>query len=184
MEAALAVLASLREGKPPLTYADIRPLLMIGGKEIPQIRRVGPDRVKKDLKKIEEQAGALKSTLVNLHPSTAALFRNLDRIRRDLHILEVVAQFAEAPEQPVLPERTTPPQRLAFAAAMVFVRTTGEMPTRRYREGKKSYGPFYAFLTAVFEARGVNRASVENSAKWAISRLSGAGKSETLDETV
>jgi len=49
------------------------------------------------------------------------------------------------------------------AAAIVFQRLTGKPSTLRHSEGV-AYGPFHAFLKAVFEACGVT-ASAEAQAK-------------------
>src|ERR1700691_5060273 len=83
----------LPPGLPGLRYSDIRPLLIEGG---PAGKRVRPpatkQRIISDLKQIEQQASDLRMTLENLPPSTAKSFRNLNRVRLTLHILEVTAQ--------------------------------------------------------------------------------------------
>lgn len=172
MKAAIAVLTSLRPGLPALSYADIRPLFIEGG---PAGKRTLPaaskQRIIDDLKQIEQQASDLRMTLANLHPSTARIFRNLDRVRRTLHTLEVIAREVEVPDRPPdLPKGTTAPKRLALIAAYVFLETTGKKPTIINKAGQQSGGPFLEFLDAVFTARGV-KSSRESSAKWAISAM-------------
>jgi hypothetical protein len=168
---AIAVLAPLLRPGLALRYSDIRPLLIEGG---PAGKRVSPPATKQriiaDLKQIEQQASDLRMTLENLHRSTAKSFRNLNRVRLTLHILEVIAKGAEAEvpdEPPALPKETTPPRRLALTAAYVFIETTGQKPTIINKAEQPAGGPFLEFLDAVFAARGVN-ASREDCAKFAI----------------
>jgi hypothetical protein len=170
---AIAVLAPLLrpELEGALSYMDLRPLLLEGGSTG---KRASPPATKQriiaDLKQIEEQATALRVTLENLHPSTAGIFRNLDQVRRTLHVL-AVARGTEVPDPPpALPKGTTAPQRLALVSAYVFIETTGQKPTIINKEGQKAGGPFLKFLDAVFTARGV-KSSRESAAKWAISAI-------------
>jgi hypothetical protein len=174
LHAAIAVLAPLLrpELEGALTYMDIRPLLIEGG---PTGKRASPPATKQriiaDLKQIEQQASDLRMTLKNLHPSMAEIFRNLDQVRRTLHVLAVIARETEVPDQPAaLPKGTTAPQRLALVAAYVFIATTGRKPTIINKAGQPAGGPFLEFLNAVFAARGV-KSSHESSARWAISAI-------------
>jgi hypothetical protein len=171
---AIAVLAPLLrpELEGALSEMDIRPLLIEGGLTG---KRASPPATKQriigDLKQIEEQAAALRVTLENLHPSTAEIFRNLDQVRRTLHVLAVIARETEVPDQPpALPKGTTAPQRLALVAAYVFIETTGQKPTIINKAGQPAGGSFLKLLDAVFTARGV-KSSRESSAKWAISAI-------------
>jgi hypothetical protein len=173
---AIAVLAPLLrpELSGALSYMDIRPLLIEGGPAGKRaLSAASKQRIIADLKQVEQQASALRMTLVNLHPSTAGIFRNLDQVRRTLHTLEVIAREVEVPDRPpALPKGTTAPQRLALIAAYVFLATTGQKPTIINKAGQKAGGSFLEFLDAVFTARGV-KSGRESSAKWAIATING-----------
>jgi hypothetical protein len=167
IQAAIAVLEPL---PPALSDADIRALFIEGGPAGKRaLSAASKQRIIADLKQIEQQASALRMTLVNLHPSTAEIFRNLDQVRRTLHTLEVIARETEVPDRPpALPKGTTSQQRLV--AAYVFLETTGKKPTIINKAGQKAGGSFLDFLDAIFTARGV-KSSRESSAKWAISAM-------------
>jgi hypothetical protein len=156
---------------PPITESDrqasLHALLVAGGPKQKQKSKTT------DLQVVARRAAALSRALDRLsHGAAAAIPREtLRQWNQQVRIQAAAAAFAASAI--AVPSRArkqiTGPQRLAMAAAGVFVLVARRRPTRTVRNGRAG-SPFIDFLVAVFAARGV-RASVENHARWAIQNL-------------
>jgi hypothetical protein len=167
-----------KNGLPPLPAEEldglVRHLLVEGGEwtrgsAAPRSKPATAAATKKELDRVAKAAEALRLALDEMRGPAASVFRDVAGLVRRIQAIETIALHAEPREMPddKPQEALDPTERLALAAAHVFLAVSDDKPTRRTKIEQKAYGPFLDFLAAVFRARGVS-GSPENHAKVAI----------------
>jgi len=176
IRAAIAQLASLRIAKsraaPDLKEieASVHALVVTGGDAK---RRHTPSaaQIAKELEEVCTHAARLHSALAKMSVPAATRFRDPGQLKMTVRTIEIIAGAPDEafPASPPRTENLKPDVALALDAASVFWLITGRRPGRSVVTGK-ARGPFYEFVAAVFEARGM-KASPENAARAALRLL-------------